>query len=82
MLAHSYLTTPCDVSAILKNVKDVPLDSFVTKAASKAFKDTINTDSLSITRVNSLTDRKTNDNAQNLRVNEFATNSKAAAPLF
>lgn len=80
MLAHAYITTPVDVSEIIKSFKDVPLDSFVSKAASKAFKDIINNDKLSISRVHSLLDRKTTDNAQNLRLSEFATNESNAKP--
>ena len=80
MLAHAYITTPVDVSEIIKSFKDVPLDSFVSKAASKAFKDIINNDKLSISRVHGLLDRKTTDNAQNMRLSEFATNESNAEP--
>jgi len=37
LLAHSYMSTKTDVSVILKEFPDVPLDSFVMKAAQKAY---------------------------------------------
>ena len=42
MLAHAYISKPCDVSVIIKDFKDVPFESFVLKAAAKAFNDTVN----------------------------------------
>ena len=79
MLAHAYITKPCDVSVILKEFKDVPLESFVMKAAAKAFKETVNTEKLTIKKVNSLEDRKSVSSANDLRVGQFATSLAQAA---
>lgn len=68
MLAHAYISKPCDVSVILKDFKGVPLDSFVFKAAAKAFKETVSKEKLTISRINSLVDRQSYANANDLRV--------------
>ena len=54
MLAHAYITSTVDVSSITTAFKEIPFDSFVYKASAKAFKETINTEKLSITRVHSV----------------------------
>ena len=58
MLAHSYLTTQVDVTAIARDFADVKLDNFVYKAAAKAFKDACSTDKLTVARVHSVEERE------------------------
>lgn len=68
MLAHAYISVPCEVTKIIKEFKDVPLESFVFKAASKAFKDTVNKNKLSISRVHAIEKRSVVENVHELRV--------------
>jgi hypothetical protein len=79
MLAHAYITKPCDVSAIVKDFKDVPFDSFVFKAAAKAFKETVNNEKLTISRVKTIDDKHFVDNANDLRVGQFANSMVQSA---
>jgi hypothetical protein len=71
ILAHSYITSTVDVTAIATSFKDVPFDSFVYKAAAKAFKETVNAHTLSIQRIHSLEKRDIFANATDLRVSQF-----------
>ena len=68
MLAHSYISSACEVSKILADFKEVPLENFVLKAASKSFNDTVNKNKLSISRVHSLENRSFVNNPNELRV--------------
>ena len=79
MLAHAYISKPCDVSVIIKDFKDVPFESFVLKAAAKAFKDVVNNEKLTISRVKSVEDRHYVANANDLRVGQFASSMVATA---
>ena len=75
MLAHSYMSTKCDVSAIITEFPDVPLQSFVMKAAQKAFTKVVSQEDLTVSRVNyqtnSMTNRTTLNNINELRVGQI-----------
>jgi hypothetical protein len=65
-LAHSYISTSCEVTNIVKNFKDVPFDSFIFKAVTKAFRDTINKRNLSISRVHSASKKENYNNTNDI----------------
>ena len=73
MLAHAYISAPCEVSKIIKDFKDVPLESFIFKAASKAFRDTVNKNKVTISRVHTVENRSVYENTQDLRIGQFAS---------
>jgi len=73
MLAHGYISTPCEVTTILKDFKDVPLDSFIFKAVTKAFRDTINKRNLSISRVHSPSKKEHYNNTNDISIGKFAS---------
>lgn len=79
MLAHAYISTPCEVTNVLKNFKDVPLDYFIMKAVSKAFRDTINKRNLSISRVHSQSKKENFNNTNNINLSKFAQSPSEAA---
>jgi len=68
MLAHAYISKSCDVSAIIKDFKDVPFESFLMRAAAIAFRDTVNNEKLTISHVKSVEERHMVANANDLRV--------------
>lgn len=78
MLAHAYITSTVDVTAIATAFKDVPFDSFVCKAAAKAFKEALNGETLSISRINALESREVFANAGDKRVGQFAKGAASA----
>jgi len=78
MLAHAYISSTVDVSEIVKSFKDVPFDSFVYKACARAFKDAVNSDKLTISRVHSVEKRDVFANATDLRVGQFGKGAASA----
>lgn len=77
MLAHSYMTTKCDVSAIKSEFPEVPLESFVMKAAQKAFTKVVGEQDLTVSRVNYSATESANkhscNNMDELRVGEISS---------
>jgi len=67
-LAHSYMSTKVDVSVILQEFPNVALDSWVMKAAQKAFKKTISPEPLTIQR-----EEHAYPNADELRVGQLVS---------
>jgi hypothetical protein len=76
MLAHSYMSSKCDVSAIMAQFPEVPLESFVLKAAQKAFTKVVGEQDLTVTRVNyslESTDKNSFNNMNEMRVGEISS---------
>jgi hypothetical protein len=76
MLAHSYMSSKCDVSAIMSQFPEVPLESFVLKAAQKAFTKVVGEQDLTVTRVNysaESTDKNSFNNMNEMRVGEISS---------
>lgn len=68
MLAHSYMSSQVDMTAIAQTFGEVPTDAFVIRAAAKAFKKAIGDEPLNVARVFSHGKRIAYHGVQDLRV--------------
>lgn len=73
-LGHTYISSKCEVSQLLSEFtnNDVPFESFVLKAAQKAFSSAVNSKALDIKTVYSVDKQTTFVGIKDLRVGEIA----------
>lgn len=74
MLAHSYMTSQVDMTALVEKFTDTPADLFVIRAAAKAFKKAVSADeSVNVSRVFSHGKKIAYEGVQDLRVGQLTS---------
>lgn len=81
MLGHSYMSSMVDMTQICSDFASVPVDAFVIRAASKAYKATIDSEGpLNVSRVFSHGKRVSYVGVEDLRVNQIVSAGQENAP--
>lgn len=74
------MSSKAEVTIIAKEFSGVPIDSFVIKAAQKAFKHVAKTDNLNVKRIHDHDNSATYFNVQDLRIGELVPSTNGVAP--
>ena len=73
MLAHSYMSSSVDMSAIVKDFDSVPVDAFVIRAAAKAYRSAVASEGeLNVNRMVKHGSHVTYTGVQDLRVGQIS----------